>query len=75
MKVDLVGKSMDSIALLSLNEIVLGLHPIHELAEDTTLTSQPTIFSGLTISYSVKSEKEVAYNPFWKLDENDNVIL
>lgn len=78
------------------------------------MTCQPTTFSGLTISYNTKSEKEVdileqvaklggtivkpaqkvywggysgyfkdldghlfeiAYNPFWELDENDNVKL
>lgn len=109
------GKSMDGLALFPLGGIVLALHPRHELADDTTLTYQPTTFSGLTISYNAKSEQEVddvlaevaklgativkpaqkvywggysgyfkdldgylfevAYNPFWPLDENDNIKL
>ncbi len=108
-------KSMDGLALFSLGGIVLALHPRQELADDTTLNYQPTEFSGLTISYNAKSEKEVddvlkqveklgaaiikaaqkvywggysgyfkdldghlfevAHNPFWELDENDNLIL
>lgn len=108
-------KSMDGMALFPLGGIVLALHPRHELTADTTLTYQPTEFSGLTISYNAKSEKEVdevlqkvaklgapivkpaqkvywggysgyfkdldgyvfevAYNPFWELDEKDNLIL
>ena len=46
-------------ALFSLGGIVLALHPREELANDTTLRYQPTEFSGLTISYNSKSEKEV----------------
>jgi catechol 2,3-dioxygenase-like lactoylglutathione lyase family enzyme len=108
-------KSMDGLALFPLGGIVLALHPRHELAEDTTLKYQPSAFSGLTISYNARSEKEVdevleqvaklggtivkpaqkvywggysgyfrdvdgylfevAYNPFWELDENDNLKL
>jgi catechol 2,3-dioxygenase-like lactoylglutathione lyase family enzyme len=108
-------KSLDGLALFYLGGIILALHPIQELADDTTLKYQPTTFSGLTISHNTKSEKEVddilekvaklgativkpaqkvywggysgyfkdldgylfevAYNPFWELDENDNVKL
>ena len=108
-------KSLDDLALFDLDGIILALHPLQELADDTTLTYQSTTFSGLTISHNTKSEKEVddilemvaklgativkpaqkvywggysgyfkdldgylfevAYNPFWKLDENDNVKL
>ena len=108
-------KSMDSLALFNLGGIILALHSRHELADDTTLTYQPTTFSGLTISHNTKSEKEVdeileqvtklgativkpaqkvywggyngyfkdldgylfevAYNPFWELDEKGNVKL
>lgn len=108
-------KSIDGLALFPLGGIVLALHPRQELADDTTLTYQPTAFSGLTISYNAKSEKEVddvleqvvslgativkpaqkvywggysgyfkdlngylfevAYNPFWEFDENDNLKL
>lgn len=108
-------KSVDGLALFPLGGITLALHPRHELADDTTLTYQPTEFSGLTISYNAKSETEVdavlekieklggaivksaqkvfwggysgyfkdldghlfevAFNPFWELDENDNLKL
>ncbi|MBE0649734.1 MAG: VOC family protein [Bacteroidales bacterium] len=109
------NKSMDELALFPLGGMTLALHPRQELAKDTTLSYQPTEFSGLTISYNAKSEKEVdevlmqvqkhgaiivkpaqkvywggysgyfkdpdgylfevAYNPFWDLDEDDNLIL
>lgn len=108
-------KSMDGLALFPLGGIILALHPRQELADDATLKYQPTEFSGLTISYNAKSEKEVddvlkqvanlggtivkpaqkvywggysgyfkdldghlfevAHNPFWELDENDNIQL
>lgn len=108
-------KSMENFALFDLGGIILALHPQHELAKDTTLAYQPTTFSGLTISYNARSEKEVdevleqvarlgativkpaqkvywggysgyfkdpdghlfevAYNPFWELDENGNIKL
>jgi predicted lactoylglutathione lyase len=109
------GKSMDDLALFPLGGITLALYPREELAKDATLPYQPTEFSGLTLSYNAKSEKEVndvlkqveklgakiikpaqkvfwggysgyfkdldgyvfevAYNPFWELDENDNLKL
>jgi len=109
------GKSMDDLALFPLGGITLALYPRQELANDTTLEYQPTEFSGLTLSYNAKSEKEVdevlkkvetlggtiikpaqkvfwggysgyfkdldrhlfevAFNPFWDLDENDNLKL
>jgi catechol 2,3-dioxygenase-like lactoylglutathione lyase family enzyme len=108
-------QSMDGLAMFPLGGITLALHPRHELAEDVTLDYQPSQFSGMTISYNAKSEKEVddvmaqvealgativkpaqkvywggysgyfkdpdgylfevAFNPFWPLDENDNLIL
>lgn len=108
-------KSMEDLALFPLGGITLALYPRQELANDVTIQYQPTNFSGLTLSYNAKSEKEVddvlneveklgatiikpaqkvfwggysgyfkdldgyvievAYNPFWQLDENDNLIL
>jgi uncharacterized glyoxalase superfamily protein PhnB len=108
-------KSMEDLALFPLGGITLALYPRQELASDTTLEYEPSKFSGLTISYNAKSEKEVdevlvkvaalgativkpaqkvfwggysgyfkdldgylievAYNPFWELDGNDNLIL
>jgi uncharacterized protein len=108
-------KSMEDLALFPLGGMTLALYPRQELAKDVTLEYQPTEFSGLTISYNAKSEKEVdgilklvadlgativkpaqkvfwggysgyfrdldgyafevAFNPFWELDGNDNLIL
>ncbi len=108
-------QSVDGLALFPLGGITLALHPRSDLAEDTTLTYQPSEFSGMTISYNTKSKQEVddvlaevkklgativkpaqdvywggysgyfkdldgylfevAYNPFWELDENDNLVL
>lgn len=108
-------KSIDGLALFPLGGITLALHPIEELADDTTLKYQAAEFSGLTLSYNAKSENEVdevlkkveklgakiikpaqkvfwggysgyfkdpdgylievAFNPFWELDENDNLKL
>jgi catechol 2,3-dioxygenase-like lactoylglutathione lyase family enzyme len=108
-------KSMEGLALFPLGGMTLALHARHELADDVTLPYQPSQFSGLTLSYNAKSEKEVdevmakvsalgativkpaqkvywggysgyfkdpdgylfevAHNPFWPLDENDNLLL
>jgi len=108
-------KSMDDFALFPLGGITLALYPRHALAEDVTVEYQPSQFSGITLAYNTKSEKEVdevlekvrrlgatiikpaqkvfwggysgyfkdldgyvfevAYNPFWELDENDNFKL
>jgi catechol 2,3-dioxygenase-like lactoylglutathione lyase family enzyme len=108
-------KSIDQLALFPLGGMVLALHPLEDLAADTTLNYQPSGFYGLTIAYNAKSEQEVdevmktvqdlgativkpaqnvywggysgyfkdldgyvfevAYNPFWGFDENDNLDL
>lgn len=52
-------KSIDGLALFPLGGITLALHPIEELEKDTTIKYQPSAFSGLTLSYNAKSEKEV----------------
>lgn len=107
--------SQDEIAFFALGGMILGIYPKHLLAEDATVDSSGNGFSGITISYNAKSEKEVdevlnevknlgativkpaqmvfwggysgyfkdldghlfevAFNPFWELDENDNVKL
>lgn len=107
--------SQDDIAFFQLGGIVLALYPRKLLAKDATVNDKPTGFSGITISYNAKSEKEVddvlkkvaklgaiiikpaqkvfwggysgyfkdpdghlfevAHNPFWKFDDNDNLIL
>lgn len=107
--------SVEELALFPLGGMVLALHPRTALAEDATVNPTGSGFSGLTISYNAKSEKEVdevldkiknlgatiikpaqkvywggysgyfkdldghlfevAYNPFWELDENDNIKL
>src|SRR5204863_9363194 len=51
--------SMDDLALFSLGGIVLGLYPRKLLAEDVTVNENGAGFSGITISYNAKSEKEV----------------
>ncbi|HVZ97265.1 MAG TPA: VOC family protein [Chitinophagaceae bacterium] len=108
-------KSMDDLALFPLGGITLALYPRQELAKDVTIGYQPSQFSGITISYNARSEKEVdevmeqaaksgaaiikpaqkvfwggysgyfrdldgyvfevAFNPFWEMDENDNLKL
>ena len=45
-------KSMDGLALFDLGGIILALHSRHKLTDDTTLTYQPTTFSGLTVSHN-----------------------
>ena len=108
-------KSVDKLALFPLGGITLGLHPMKDLAEDTTLKYTKTDFAGITLSHNARSEKdvdeimakvrqigatiikpaqkvywggysgyfkdldghliEVAFNPHWQFDENDNLIL
>lgn len=108
-------QSVEGLALFPLGGMILALHPRHELEKDTTLSYQPSQFSGITISYNAKSEQEVdevlqtvtgldativkpaqkvywggcsgyfkdldgylfevAYNPFWPLDADDNIVL
>jgi hypothetical protein len=101
--------------LFPLGGIVLSLYPRKLLADDATVKDEATGFSGITLAYNAKSEKEVeevlehvkklgativkpaqkvfwggysgyfkdldghlfevAFNPFWKLDTNDNLDL
>ncbi len=107
--------SQDDLVIFPLGGIALALYPRKLLAEDAMVKDELTGFSGMTISYNTKSEKEVddvleeveklgativkpaqevfwggysgyfkdldghvievAYNPFWELDENDNLKL
>ena len=107
--------SMEDFALFPLGGMVLALYPRKDLAADATVNAEGNGFSGITISFNARSEKEVeevlqeaknagaimvkpaqkvfwggysgyfqdpdghlievAYNPFWPLDGNDNVIL
>lgn len=109
------SSSNDNLALFPLGGIVLALYPKKLLADDANVTSEGSGFSGITLSYNAKSEKEVdevlnevkkigatlikpaqkvfwggyggyfkdldghlieiAYNPFWEFDENDNLKL
>ena len=52
-------QSMEDYVLFPLGGIVLGLYPLQELEVDTTLSYQPTPFSGMTLSYNAVSEEEV----------------
>jgi uncharacterized protein len=108
--------SQENLALFPLGGMVLALYPRKLLAEDATLNETiNTGFSGITLSYNAKSEKEVdevmeevktlgaiivkppqkvfwggysgyfqdpddhiievAFNPLWKLDKDDNLDL
>ena len=107
--------SVEALALFPLGGIVLALHPRKDLAADVTVSPEGSGFSGITLSYNAKSEKEVdevlekvkrlgasiikpaqkvywggysgyfkdldghlfevAHNPFWDLDEQDNLKL
>jgi catechol 2,3-dioxygenase-like lactoylglutathione lyase family enzyme len=107
--------SMDDMILFPLGGIVLGLYPRKLLAEDAGVDDAAAKFSGITLAYNAKSEKEVeeildeveklgasiikpaqkvfwggysgyfkdpddhlievAFNPYWELDENDNLKL
>ena len=51
--------STDNLALFSLGGIVLALYPRKLLAEDATVPDTSTGFSGITLSYNAKSEREV----------------
>ncbi|SDF28565.1 hypothetical protein SAMN04488589_0232 [Methanolobus vulcani] len=107
--------SQDHLALFPLGGIVLSLYPRNLLADDATVKDETTGFSGISLAYNAKSEKEVedvlehlkkigativkpaqkvfwggysgyfkdldghlfevAFNPFWELDTNDNLDL
>ncbi len=109
------SSSTDNLALFPLGGMVLALYPRKLLAEDAMVEDNPTGFSGITISYNAKSEREVdevmeevenlgveivkppqkvfwggysgyfkdpdghlfevAFNPLWKFDENDNLDI
>ena len=53
------SSSNENIAFFSLGGMVLGLYPKHLLAEDVTISAEGAGFSGITIAYNTKSEKEV----------------
>ena len=107
--------SVEELALFPLGGIVLALHPRNDLAADATVSPEGSGFSGITLSYNAKSEKEVdevlekvrrlgasvikpaqkvywggysgyfkdldghlfevAHNPFWDFDQQDNLQL
>jgi uncharacterized protein len=109
------SSSTDNLALFPLGGMVLALYPRKLLAEDAMIEDNPTGFSGITISYNAKSEREVdevmgevenlgvkivkppqkvfwggysgyfedpdghlfevAFNPLWEFDENDNLDI
>lgn len=53
------SSSNENIAFFPLGGIVLGLYGRHELAEDITIPEEGKGFSGITLAYNTKSEKEV----------------
>lgn len=108
-------RSGDDFALFPLGGMVLALYPRSALAADAGLTAERPAFSGISVSYNARSEREVdeilqnvgllgaevirggetvfwggyrgyfkdpdgflfevVCNPFWLLDENDNLVL
>lgn len=107
--------SQGDLVLFPSGGIILALYPRKLLAEDAMVRDEPTGFSGITIAYNARDEKEVdevlkeaegagakiikpaqkvfwggysgyfkdpdghlfevAFNPFWKLDKDDNLEL
>jgi uncharacterized protein len=51
--------SQDNIIFFPLNGIVLALYPRDLLAEDATVSQDGNGFSGITLAYNTRSEKEV----------------
>lgn len=51
--------SVEASALFPLGGIVLTIHPRKELAEEATVSPEGSGFSGITLSYNAKSDKEV----------------
>jgi len=51
--------SQENIAFFSLGGVILGIYPRKELAEDITIKPAGSGFSGITLAYNSKSEKEV----------------
>lgn len=110
-----VGSADEQIRFFQLNGLIFALYPREALAEDARVTDGSKGFSGITLAYCARSEKEVdqvlaraknagatilkpaqsvfwggysgyfadpdghlwevAFNPFWKLDEAGNVYL
>jgi catechol 2,3-dioxygenase-like lactoylglutathione lyase family enzyme len=51
--------SQDAIAFFQMGGIVLSLYPREKLAEDVTIDTEGSGFSGVTIAYNTKTEAEV----------------
>ncbi|MEA4836507.1 MAG: VOC family protein, partial [Anaeromusa sp.] len=51
--------SQESIVFFDLGGVALALYSREELAADATIAAAGTGFSGLTLAYNAKSEKEV----------------
>ncbi|MCD8176166.1 MAG: VOC family protein [Tannerellaceae bacterium] len=53
-------KSTGEMIAFDMPGITLALFPIKELAEDVTISHEPSRFSGITIAHNTHSEEEVA---------------
>lgn len=53
------GNSWEEIVFFQLNGIQLALYPKVKLAEDIAVSSNGTGFTGFTLAYNARSEKEV----------------
>ncbi len=107
--------SGDDVAFFPMGGIVLALYPREKLAQDATVDSTGSGFSGIALAHNTKSQEEVdevlltvkrlggkvvkpaqktfwggysgyfadldghlwevAWNPFWQFDNNDNLVL
>lgn len=107
--------SGDDVAFFPMGGVVFALYPREKLAEDATVSSAGSGFSGIALAFNAKSESEVdevlqsaerigakivksaqktfwggysgyfadpdrhlwevAFNPYWQFDENDNLVL
>ena len=53
------SRASDKIAFFPMDGIILALYPREKLAEDATVDSTGSGFSGITLAYNAKSQEEV----------------
>jgi len=53
------SRASDNIAFFPMDGVILALYPREKLAEDVTVDSTGSGFSGITLAYNAKSKEEV----------------
>ena len=53
------SRASDKIAFFPMDGVILALYPREKLAEDATVDSTGSGFSGITLAYNAKSQEEV----------------